>query len=115
LLNALAAARADAGTVQAIRHAKAPCTVWKLGLQLPRPTHYLHEFAAAIKSNDRECALQTMQAETMKQAGNADVHLIYLHLLEMSEDWIAAYGEATTVVRLAPESPFAHAQRSTQI
>jgi hypothetical protein len=46
--------------------------------------------------NDGEYALQTMQAETMKQAGNADVHLIYAHLLEMSEDWIAAYGEATT-------------------
>ncbi len=84
-------------------------------MQLPRPTDYLYEIAGAMTWNDREYALQTMQAETMKQPGNADVHLIYAHLLEMSEDWIAAYGEATTAVRLAPESTYAHAQRSTRI
>jgi tetratricopeptide (TPR) repeat protein len=113
LLNALAAARADVETVQAVRHAKAPCTVWKLGLQLPRPTDYLYEIAGAMMWNDWGYALQTMQAETMKQPENADVHLIYAHLLAMSEDWISAYGEATTAVRLAPASPYAHAQRST--
>ncbi len=113
LLNALAAARTDVETVQAVRHAKAPCTVWKLGLQSPRPTDYLYEITGAMMWNDWGYALQTIRAETMKQPGNADVHLIYAHLLEMSEDWIAAYGEATTAVRLAPESPYAHAQRST--
>jgi len=111
LLSALAAARADVETVRAVRHAKAPCTVWKLGLQLP--TDYLYEIAGAMMWNDWGYALRTMQAETMKQPGNTDVHLIYAHLLAASEDWIAAYGEATTDVRLAPDSPYAHAERST--
>ncbi|MGB2632919.1 MAG: hypothetical protein WAM58_03180 [Candidatus Acidiferrum sp.] len=113
LLNALAAARADVETVQVVRHAKAPCRVWKLGLQLPRPTDYLYEIAGALMWNDCGYALQTMQAETMKQPGNADVHLIYAHLLAASEDWIAAYGEATIAVRLAPDSSYGHAERST--
>jgi hypothetical protein len=91
LLSALAAARADVETVRAVRHAKAPCTVWKLGLQLP--TDYLYEIAGAMMWNDWGYALRTMQAETMKQPGNPDVHLIYAHLLAASEDWIAAYGK----------------------
>jgi hypothetical protein len=39
--------------------------------------------------------------------------LIYAHFLRMAEDWIAAYGEATEAVALAPQSPYAHALRST--
>lgn len=113
LLSALSAARADVETVQAVKHAKAPCTLWKLGLKLPRPTDYLYEVAGALLWNDWEHALQTMQAEASKQPENAEVRLIYAHFLRMAEDWIAAYGEATAAVRLAPQSPYTHAQRST--
>ena len=113
LLNALSAARADEQTVRVVRHAKAPCTVWKLGLRLPSPTDYLYELAGAILWNDWDHALQTMQIEVNKQPRNPDVHLIYAHLLRMSEDWILAYGESTLAVKLAPDSPYAHAQRST--
>jgi tetratricopeptide (TPR) repeat protein len=113
LLNALSAARADQETISLVRHTKAPCTVWKLGLRLPSPTDYLYELAGAILWSDWAHALQTIQIEATKQPENPDVHLIYAHLLRMSEDWILAYGEATAAVRLAPESPYAHAQRST--
>jgi tetratricopeptide (TPR) repeat protein len=113
LLNALSAARADAETVRVVRHAKAPCTIWKLGLRLPGPTDYLYEVAGAILWSDWEHALQTMQIEVSKQPSNPDVRLIYAHFLRMSEDWIMAYGEATEAVALAPQSPYAHGLRST--
>ncbi|MGB7435980.1 MAG: tetratricopeptide repeat protein [Candidatus Acidiferrum sp.] len=113
LVNALSAARADVETVRVVRHAKAPCTVWKLGLRWPSPTDYLYELAGAVLWSDWGHALQTMQVEANKQPRDANVHLIYAHLLRMSEDWIPAYSEATKAVRLAPESPYAHAQRST--
>jgi Flp pilus assembly protein TadD len=58
-------------------------------------------------------ALQTMQEEAEKQPGDPEVRLIYAHFLRMAEDWIAAYGEATQAVALAPQSPYAHALRST--
>jgi tetratricopeptide (TPR) repeat protein len=113
LLNALSAARADAETVRVVKHAKAPCTIWKLGLRLPSPTDYLYEVAGAILWSDWGHVLQTMQTEVSKQPRNPDVRLIYAHFLRMSEDWIMAYGEATEAVALAPLSPYAHAQRST--
>ncbi len=113
LLNALSAAGADTETVEAVRHAVAPCTPWKLGLRLPRPTDYLYEMAGAILWSDWGHALQTMQSEASKQPRNPDVHLIYAHLLRIEEDWISAYGEATEAVALAPQWPYAHALRST--
>ena len=113
LLNALSAARADVETVQVVRHANAPCTVWKLDLRLPRPTDYLYEVAGAVMWSDWNHALRTMEAEVSKEPRNPDARLIYAHLLRMSEDWITAYGEATEAVALAPESPYAHALRST--
>lgn len=112
LLNALAAAGSDAETVGVLHHAKAPCTIWKLDLRLPKSTDYLYELAAAVMWKDWEHALRAIQVETTKQPGNPDAHLIYAHLLGLSEDWITAYGEATEAVRLAPESPYVHAQRS---
>jgi len=113
LLNALSAARADAETVRAVRHAKAPCTFWRLGLRLPGPNDYLYEVAGAILWSDWGHALHTMQIEAQKQPRNPDVRLIYAHLLRMSQDWIMAYGEATEAVALVPQSPYAHALRST--
>lgn len=113
LLNALAGTRAEAETVRAVKQAKAPCTVWKLGLRLPHETDYLYEAAGAIQWSDWGYALQVMQAEASKQPGNADVRLIYAHMLRMVEDWIAAYGEASAAVELEPQSPYAHALRST--
>lgn len=113
LLNALSAAGADAETIEAVRHAQAPHTIWKLGLRLPRPTDYLYEAAGAISWRDWGSALQTMQAEVEKQPRDPDARLIYAHFLRMAEDWIAAYGEATQAVALAPQSPYAHALRST--
>jgi tetratricopeptide (TPR) repeat protein len=113
LLSALSAAKADEATIRVVRHAKAPCTVWKLGLRLPSPTDYLYELAGSVLWGDWDHALQTMQIEVNKQPRNPDVHLIYAHLLHMSEDWIRAYGECTLAVKLAPESPYTHAQRST--
>jgi tetratricopeptide (TPR) repeat protein len=113
LLNALSAARAGAETIRAVRHAKSPCTFWRLGLHLPGPSDYLYEVAGAILWSDWGHALSTMQAEVAKQPRNPDVRLIYAHLLHMSEDWVTAYGEATEAVALAPESPYAHALRST--
>ena len=113
LLNALSAARADAETIRVVRHANAPHKIWKLGLRLPGPTDYLYEVAGAVLWSDWGHALQTMQNEAEKQPRNPDVRLIYAHLLRMGEDWIAAYGEATEAVSLAPQSPYAHALRST--
>ena len=113
LLNALSAARANPETVKAVRHAKAPCTFWRLGLRLPGPNDYLYEVAGAILWSDWGHALHTMQIEADKQPRNPDVRLIYAHLLRMSEDWIMAYGAATEAVALAPQSPYAHALRST--
>jgi tetratricopeptide (TPR) repeat protein len=54
-----------------------------------------------------------MQREATKQPSSADARLIYAHLLRVQGDWIAAYGEATEAVKLAPQSPYAHALRST--
>ena len=113
LLNALSAARAETETVTAVKHAKAPCTLWKLGLRFPGPTDYLYEVADAILWNDWGHALQIMQMEVSKQPKNANVRLVYAHLLGMSEDWIPAFGEVTEAVALAPQSPHAHALRST--
>ncbi len=113
LLTALAGTRAEAETVRAVKQAKAPCTVWKLGLQLPRETDYLYEAAGAIRWSDWGYALQVMQREASKQPGNADVRLIYAHMLRMAEDWITAYGEARAAVELAPRSPYVHALLST--
>ena len=113
LLNALAAAGADAETIRAVRQARAPRTIWKLGLRLPSPTDYLYEVAGAILWNDWEAALLALQNEVEKQPRNPDVRLIHAHLLRVAEDWIAAYGEATEAVALAPQSPYAHALRST--
>jgi len=113
LLNALSAARADVETVQVVRHAKAPCTVWKLDLRVPRPMDYLYEVAGAVMWNDWNHAMRTMEAEVSQEPRDPDARLIYAHLLAMSEDWITAYGEATEAVALAPQSPYAHALRST--
>lgn len=113
LLNALSAARAEAETVRAVKHAKASCRAWGLDLQLPRPTDYLYEVANAILRGDGDRALETMRAEVNRQPGDPDVHLLYAHLLSLSEDWITAYAEATEAVSLVPLSPYAHAQRST--
>jgi tetratricopeptide (TPR) repeat protein len=113
LLNALSAARADVETVQVVRHAKAPCTVWKLDLRVPRPMDYLYEVAGAVMWNDWNHAMRTMEAEVSQEPRDPDARLIYAHLLGMSEDWITAYGEATEAVALAPQSPYAHALRST--
>lgn len=113
LLNALSAAGADAETISAIRKLHAPGKLWKLGLRLPSPTDYLYEMAGAVLWSDWEHAVQTMQMEVEKQPGNPDVRLIYAHVLRMQEDWIAAYGQATEAVHLAPQSAYAHAQRST--
>jgi tetratricopeptide (TPR) repeat protein len=113
LLNALSAARADQETIRAVRHTKAPCTVWKLGLRLPSPTDFLYELAGPVLWSGWDHVLQTIQIEATKQPNNPEVHLIYAHLLPMSEDWILAYGDAIAAVKLAPESPYAHAQRST--
>jgi tetratricopeptide (TPR) repeat protein len=63
--------------------------------------------------NDWEAALLALQNEVEKQPRNPDVRLIHAHLLRVAEDWIAAYGEATEAVALAPQSPYAHALRST--
>jgi len=112
LLNALSSARADAETIRVVKQAKAPCT-WKLGLRLPGPTDYLYEMAGAISRGDRETALQTMQDEVGNQPRNPEVRLIYAYLLRSSEDWIMAYGETTEAVALSPQSPYAHALRST--
>ena len=112
LLNALAAAGSDAETIGVVRSAKAPCTVWKLGLRLPRSTDYLYELAAAVMWKDWGHALGTIQRETTRHPRNADAHSIYAHLLGLSRDWIMAYGEATEAARLAPESPYEHEQRS---
>jgi tetratricopeptide (TPR) repeat protein len=113
LLNALSAARAEAETVTTVKHAKAPCTLWKLGLRLPGPTDYLYEVAGAILWSDWGHALETMQTEVNKQPKNPNVRLIYAHLLRMSEDWIPAYGEVTEAVALDSQSPYTHALRST--
>lgn len=113
LLNALSAAGAELETVRVVRHAKAPCTVWKLDLRLPRPTDYLYEVAGAVMWSDWEYALRTMEAEVSTQPRDPDVRMIHAHLLSRSEDWITAYGETTEAVRLAPESPYGHALRST--
>jgi tetratricopeptide (TPR) repeat protein len=113
LLSALSAAGADAETVRVVRHVKAPCTLWKLDLRLPRATDYLYEMAGAVMWRNWGYALQTMETEAEKQPRDADVRLIYARLLSRSEDWIAAYGEATEAEALAPQSPYAHALRST--
>jgi len=113
LVNALSAAGADAETIREVRQAKAPRIIWKLGLRLPSPTDYLYEVAGAILWNDREAALLTLQNEAEKQPRNPEVRLIHAHLLRIEEDWITAYGEATEAVALAPQSPYAHALRST--
>lgn len=113
LLNALSSTRTDAETIRVVKQANAPCTIWKLGLRLPGPTDYLYEMAGAISRGDREQALQTMQDEVGNQPRNPDVRLIYAYLLRSSEDWIMAYGEATEAVALSPQSPYAHALRST--
>jgi Flp pilus assembly protein TadD len=113
LLNALSAARADVETVRTVQHAKAPCTVWKLDLRLPRPTDYLYEVAGAIQWSDWGRALGTMQTEISKQPRDADVHMIYAHLLSLAGDWIAACAEVSEAVALARQWPYPHAQRST--
>jgi tetratricopeptide (TPR) repeat protein len=113
LLSALSAAGADAETIQAVRHANAPCTVWKLDLRLPRATDYLYEMAGAVMWSNWGYALQTMEEESRKQPQNPDVRLIYARLLSRSEDWITAYGEATEAVALTPQWPYAHELRST--
>jgi hypothetical protein len=103
-LSALSAAGADAETIRVVRHAKGPRSLWKWNWGLPKPTDYLYEVAGALLWGDLNAALSTMQRETAKQPGNTDVHLIYAHLLRVQGDWIAAYGEATQAVRLAPQS-----------
>jgi tetratricopeptide (TPR) repeat protein len=113
LLSALSAAGADEETVRMVRNAKAPCTVWKLDLRLPRPTDYLYEVAGAVMWSNWDYARQTMEAQASKQPRDSDVRLIYAHLLSRSEDWITAYGEVTEAVALAPQWPYAHALRST--
>ena len=113
LLNALSAAGADAETILTVRHARGPRILWKLGLRLPKPTDYLYEVAGAVFWKDRESALQTLQNEAEKQPRNPDVRLIHAFFLRVEEDWIAAYGEATEAVALAPQSPYAHGLRST--
>lgn len=113
LLNALSAARADAETVRTVRHAKAPCNLWKLDLRLPRETDYLYEVPGAVMWSNWEYALQTMETVAGKQPRDPNVRMIYAHLLSRSEDWITAYGEATEAVALAPQSPYGHALRST--
>jgi tetratricopeptide (TPR) repeat protein len=113
VLNALSAAGADAETVRVVRHAKAPCTLWKLDLRLPRTRDYLYEVTGAVMWKDWEHALETIQVEAGKQPRDPDVRMIYAHLLSRSEDWITAYGEATEAIALAPQSPYAHALRST--
>ena len=113
VLTALRAARMDEETVRAMQHAKAPCPFWRLGLRMPGPTDYLYEIAGAIQWNDFDDALNTAQNETTKQPRNPEVHLVCAHLLRMQQDWIAAYGEATIAVTLAPQSPYVHGLRST--
>ncbi len=113
LLNALSTAGADAETIEAVRHAKAPHTIWKLGLRLPRPTDYLYEAAGAIFWRDWESTLPTMEEEVEKQPRDRDARLISAHFQPMAEDGFAAFGEATQAVALAPQSPYAHALRST--
>jgi tetratricopeptide (TPR) repeat protein len=113
LLNALAAARADAQTVEVVRHSKAPCKLLKLDLRLPKPTDYLYEMAGAMLWNDGQHAMQTIETEASKQPQNPDVRLIYAHVLSMSGDLILAYEEATAAERLNPRWPYTHAQRST--
>jgi len=113
LLNTLVVAGVDAETVRAVKQSKAPCSVWKLGLRLPRDSDYLYEITQATRWGDWDYALQLIQIEASKHPRNADVRLIYAHFLEMAEDWITAYGEASAVVELAPALPYAHALRST--
>jgi tetratricopeptide (TPR) repeat protein len=113
LLSALAATRTDEQTVELVRHTKAPCKLWKLDLRLPKPTDYLYELAGAMEWNDWGHALQTIQMEAQNQPGNADVRLIYAHMLSQAGDYILAFDEATAAERLNPSSPYTHGQRST--
>lgn len=87
LLNALSSARADAETIRVVKQAKAPCTVWKLGLRLPGPTDYLYEVASAIFRGDREQALQTMQDEVSKSAAKSgratDLRVSFAHVARL--------------------------------
>ena len=107
LPNALSAAGADAETIEAVRHAKAPHTLRKLGLRWPRPTDYLDKAVGVILWQDWGSALQTMQADVEKQPRDPDARLIYAHFLRMAEDWIAAYSEATQAAAFAPQPPYA--------
>jgi len=111
--NALSAAGANAETIRAVRETKAPRKLWKLGLRLPGPTDYLYAIAGELRWNDVDGALLTIENEEAKQPHNADVHLIYAQLARIRQDWITAYGQATKATALAPESPYAHGQRST--
>lgn len=113
LLSALSAAGADAETIRTVQLRKAPRKIWKLGLRLPSPTDYLYEIAGAILFNNGARALQTIQNEVEEQPRNPDVRLIYAQITKVQEDWITAYAQATAAVKLAPESPYAHAMRST--
>ncbi|HTP67638.1 MAG TPA: tetratricopeptide repeat protein [Dongiaceae bacterium] len=112
-LSALSAAGADAETISVVQHAPGPRARWGLALRIPKPTDYLYEMAGAVLWNDWQHALVTMEAEVEKQPRDADVRLVYAHMLSVAEDWIGAYGAASAAVQLAPESPYAHGTRST--
>lgn len=110
---ALSAAGANSETIRVVRETKAPQKLWKLGLRLPKPTDYLYTIADALGRGDGKEALLTIENEAAKQPDNPDVHLIYAQLAKMAQDWITAYGQASEAVAVAPDSPYAHAQRST--
>lgn len=113
LITVLMAVGADAETLRVMKHCTAPPRIWTLGLRLPSLSDYLYEIASRLQANDLESALQTAQDELEKQPRNADLHLIRARLLSFSQDWIAAYDEATQAVVLDPQSPYAHGLRST--
>jgi len=111
-LSALSAAGADAETIRTVQHAPGPRYRWGLALRLPKPTDYLYEVAGSILWNDWEQAILTAQRESQRQPNDPNVQLVYAHVLSVTEDWIAAFDAATRAVKLAPESPYAHAVRS---
>lgn len=109
----VSAAGANAETIHALQGVKAPRKLWKLGLPLPGRSDYLYVIANALRQNDVDSALLTIESEAAKQPQNPDVHLVYAQLAKMRQDWITAYGQASEAVALAPDSAYAHAQRST--
>ena len=113
LLNALSAARANPETIKAVRHAKAPCPFWRLGLRLPGPNDYSYEVAGAILWSDWGHALHTVQIEVDKQPRNPDVRLIYARSVAHVARLDHGVWRSNRAVALAPQSPYAHALRST--